>query len=268
MKTIIATIFSLLFVCSIAFAQPYHTKQAPLPCLNKKVSVVAHIVRDSFGNTGITEEEILAVMDTTNSFFSPICLSFEICEFRMIDNFQYDSLMSENHWEEMQVKYHQNNRFNLFFVTDIIYLPFDCGYADIGGIQDVTALGALVKKECVFEDTKWIAHEIGAYMGLFNTFEGNGIELVNGDNCETDGDQICDTPSDPYVLGEAIIPSYLSPQDSCRFISMKTDANGEFYKPHVANVMSQYPSYCACGFTYEQLLKMANNYLEAEDKMW
>ena len=267
MKTIVAAIFSFFFVCSCAFAQPYHTKQAPLPCLNKTVSVVAHIVRDSFGNEGITEEQILEAMDTTNGFFAPICLSFEICEFRYIDNFQYDNVMSPNYWEEMQVKYHQKNRFNLFFVNDVLFQPFDCGYADIGGIQDVNALGAIVKKGCVFAETKWIAHEIGAYFGLLDTFQGNGSELVNGDNCETDGDLICDTPSDPYVKGD-LISNYISFTDSCRFISNKLDLNSEFYKPHVANVMSQYPSFCSCGFTYEQLVRMANTYLEAADKIW
>ncbi len=267
MKTIVAAIFSLLFVCSLAYAQPYHTKQAPLPCLNKKVSVVAHIVRDSLGNPNITEDSILVAMDTTNSFFKPICLEFEICEFRYIDNFQYDLVMSPNYWEEMQVKYHQNNRLNLFFVDNIAYLPFDCGYADIAGIQEMNALGVMVKKGCVSFDTKWIAHELGAYMGLLDTFEGNGSELVNGENCETEGDEVCDTPADPYVKGE-MIANYISSQDSCRFINAKQDANGEYYKPHVANVMSQYPSFCACGFTYGQLLKMATIYQEAVDKMW
>ena len=99
-----------------------------------------------------------------------------------------------------------------------------------------------------------LVHEMGHYWGLEHTFEGNGTELADGSNCETEGDGFCDTPGDPYV---PFTPSSEWETD-CIFDWMGTDANGDFYDPDVGNIMSYYD--CACHFSYEQYLHMANLY--------
>ncbi len=49
------------------------------------------------------------------------------------------------------------------------------------------------------EDGATIAHEMGHYFGLLHTHEtANGTELVNGTNCGTAGDLLCDTPADGF----------------------------------------------------------------------
>ena len=267
MKLPIALAFSLLFVWNPLWAQDLHTRHRSLPELNKKFSIVAHLVRDTFGNVGPFEANIQNNVDTLNAYFAPIGVSFEVCEYKIIDNFQYNILDDFNLWNEMQVKFHEENRINVFFVQEILWVPFDCGFTSFGGITDPDAGGIIMKKGCTLAGSKALTHEMGHFFGLLDTFQDNGAELVNGDNCESEGDLICDTPADPYTLG-VTLNLYLDLAIPCRFIFSGTDANGEFYTPDVGNMMSYYPDNCRCGFSYQQYVNMANLYLNAEEKIW
>ena len=277
MKTLFTTLLIIVTSFQISFAQQHFTKGSPLPCLEKKFTVVAHIVRDTFGELNITEADILLAIDSLNFYFEPICASFQICEFRIIDNYQYDNPKNGNEFQQMQVKFHQKNRINMFFVNNVSWSVDPCGFATNSGIEMLEEGGILVNKSCLTPDLpapKGLPHLVGHYFGLFDTNRGQGNELVDGSNCLTAGDEICDTPSDPYVNGQDFYlpfgPPYLNGADGgCRFVyTQGLDANGEYYRTHTSNIMSQYPEYCKCGFTHEQFVKMANTYLNAEDKMW
>jgi len=272
MNTIIR--FSCLLVLFLgtfsANSQELDTRQAPLPCVDKTFSVVAHVVLDSLGEPNITEMEITDALEDANEAFAPICIRFEICEFRNIANFQYDDLDRQTtEWEELQVKYHISRRINMFFVNDFgAEEPYVCGFAGLGSITELNRSGIVIRKgDCIAPGSKTITHEFGHYFSLLHTFEGDREELVNGSNCATTGDLICDTPADPFIVGDDVA-TYVDQAQGCRFILSEQDPNGEWYAPHVGNYMSYYPSSCACGFTYEQYLKMANTYLNAPEKMW
>ncbi|MCE3279265.1 MAG: hypothetical protein K0S44_1456 [Bacteroidetes bacterium] len=260
MKYLIST---LLLIIPLAICAQ---TQERLPCIDKTFSIVVHIVMDNSPAAGITEAQILENVDSLNKRFLPICVSFEVCEFRYIHNSLYNIIKDEN-WEEMQILYNVKNRINLYYVEDIqAPVAGACGFAGLGCITNLNAEGVVIKKlaSCVGSTSKTLAHEMGHYFGLEHTFEGSGTELVNGANCLTAGDQICDTPSDPFVVGTSP-NSYVN--GNCRFISMLTDANGDFYDPMVGNIMSYYPDNCACGFTHDQYMKMAKVYL-TQIGMW
>lgn len=104
---------------------------------------------------------------------------------------------------------------------------------------------------------------MGHFFGLYNTYKGGGKELVDGSNCKTEGDKICDTPADPYIP-YIRISKYIQ---NCIFYRTLKDENGDYYQPDVGNVMSQY-IYCYCGFSFEQYMKMAENYFKAMKKHW
>ncbi len=254
-------------------AQSLLTTQAPLPCLDKKFTIVAHIVRDTFGEANIDEADILQSMDTLNIFFSPICASFEICEFNYIDNFQYDVLQDDRpEFEEMMTKYNRERRINMYFITEQEGNPL-CGFATLNGIglHSTTDVGIVILKSCVGPGQQTIPHELGHFFNLLHTFEGAddplNAELVDGSNCTTAGDEICDTPADPYVPGDAVT-DYVDVDQGCRFINRKRDGNGEYFVPDVGNVMSYYPGSCSCGFTYGQYVRMAEAYLNSPQKVW
>lgn len=268
-KIFLAASFIFLHLSTVV-GQGLHTRQAPLPCLNKTFSIVAHIVRDTFGEPNITEAAIEDALLTANEAFEPICVAFDICEFRYIDNFQYDMVeVGGPKWNELQIKHHVQRRINMFFVADIgDDNSYVCGFAGLGQITNMDAGGIVIKKgECIAPGSGTVVHELGHYFSLLHTFEGEGAELVNGDNCETEGDLICDTPADPFRVGDDPL-DYVDVDNGCRFINSRMDANGELYRPDVGNYMSYYPSACSCGFTYEQYVKMANTYLSSSPRMW
>jgi len=245
--------FNMLFSTNGA-AQGILTKQAPLPCLDRTFTIVAHVVRDTFGEPNITPEEILAAVDSMNLDFAPICVNFEICAFKDIPNFQYDDLEDGDELNEMFAYYNDEKRINMYFVSSSAE-PF-CGVATLGG-------------DCMAEGTNTLSHEMGHYFGLLHTFEGAGMpgsELVDGSNCTTAGDLVCDTPADPYMENDPV-DQYVN-QEMCRFILPAKDANDDWFVPDVGNIMSYYQSSCSCGFTHGQYLRMAATYLNSDRDNW
>jgi hypothetical protein len=246
MRPLMVALLFLMVSASIAEAQ-----RTELPCINKKFSMVVHIVRDSLGEPGISEGDITGQVDYLNTLWDTICVSFEVCEFRYIDNFQWDSLeaLGGYRWNEMLTAHEQEQRINIFYVSKIIEPPETAGFATLGGIG--SSGGSICMTKGGGSGT--LAHEMGHFWGLPHTFENPGQELANGSNCTTAGDQLCDTPADPYS-GPGI--TYVT---DCVFTWMGLDPNGEFYDPDIGNIMSYYD--CTCHFSYQQYQKMAATFL-------
>lgn len=250
----------LFIVILFCFFDAYTQTKERLPCIDKKVSVVAHIFLDSLGQTNITESQILQIFERVNIDFSPICISFEVCEFLYHENYQYDQHEREPDWAEMQNLYHVNHRLNIYYVQNINIPMGACGYAGLGAIQNPLNNGVVIMKSgsCCGLTSKTHSHELGHYFGLEHTFMDTGTtELVDASNCGTTADNICDTPADPFIKGTPVANWV----NNCRFISMARDANGAYYDPLVGNIMSYYPDECSCGFTDDQFRKMAQTYL-------
>jgi Pregnancy-associated plasma protein-A len=79
-----------------------------------------------------------------------------------------------------------------------------------------------------------LTHEVGHCLGLWHTFEGAaGNENINGSNCGVGGDQVCDTPSDPWGRGACFSRS------GCSYTGNCVDANGQTnFSPPYTNIMS------------------------------
>ena len=264
----------LVTVSSFAQIRNYTTQQAPLPCLNKEFSIVMHTVVDSFGNTGIDDPNLIAtMMESLNTAFEPICVSFKVCEERMVPNFQYNEIDSLEEWQDLLVKEHQPNRINLFLVENSLIDPVspeqEFGFATPSGITSLETGGIILNKGGIVGPHNLI-HLMGHYFSLLHTFEGAPAELVDGSNCETEGDLICDTPADRYIAPQNIYQDgWLdsNPENRCRYINPITDPNSEFYRPDVGNYMSYYED-CRCGFSHQQYLKMAETFTASNPKMW
>lgn len=257
MKISLNIFLAVLFLFPLAGeAQDLHTRAKDLPCLNKNFNVFAHIVLDSLRQTGITTAAIEADLASTNKYFAPICVTFSLCGIDTIHNYNYDSIATSQEYAEVTGYFTARDRINIF-ITGELDEPTKCGFASLGGVASNGYI--YLKKGCT---PGTLVHEMGHYFGLPHTFEGNGDELVNGSNCETAGDGLCDTPADPYDPNdeEAV---YL---DGCEFIYLGLDDNGEFYQPDVGNIMSYYG--CDCGFTRDQYLKMAETYNSSAKKLW
>lgn len=251
MHKLLLTTFFAAFISFFAQAQQYQYANESLPCLNKEFTIVAHVIRDSLGIIYHSEADIQEAVTKMNTYFKPICASFKICEFQYHNNFQYIELTSSDDpkWQEMQIKYHEENRINVYFVKG---LGSASGFADFEGITNMDSLGIVIQEPGA------IIRYMGRFFGLYPTSEG-GDELVDGSNCATAGDFICDTPADPGENDEV---------EDCIFTGTMKDVNGQYYTPDVGNVMSGYDGDCTCGFTAGQLRKMAEVYLGSDPKMW
>lgn len=252
---------SSLFLLCLALqlsAQPLAKKFKGLPCVNKTFQVHAHVILDSLGVANYTPDDLRDALAGTSEAFSHICIGFELCSIDTVQNYEFDSIATGAESAEMHQLFHHRNRINIYLASELQAPPI-CGYAALGGIAQMNN-GSVVLK-CQGAGT--LIHEMGHLFGLLHTFEGNGIELVGGSNCEEEGDLICDTPADPFVEGDEI-SEYIGP--NCEFISIKLDSMGQYYQPDVGNYMSYYP--CACGFTRDQYFKMANLFLNSDPKMW
>ncbi|MFZ6023492.1 MAG: gliding motility-associated C-terminal domain-containing protein [Bacteroidota bacterium] len=98
------------------------------------------------------------------------------------------------------------------------------------------------------------AHEMGHYLGLYHTFEG----YCSNNNCETDGDRVCDTPPDgfPNYTGACTNPMGMN---SCSTDTLSNYSNGFFLRDTAdfsLNFMDYGNGSCANLFTLGQALRM------------
>lgn len=228
------------------------------PCLDKTLSIVVHIVKDSLGKANLTEAEVEKELLNLNKAFKPICLSFKICKFEYIENFQFDTL-TESKETQLRNQYDVKNMINWYFVEFFEHKKDAAGYAYLpGGFDDV-----FLRKK-VFQNTVLI-HEMGHFFGLLHTFETkSGAELVTrkvgSSNCAITGDFLCDTEADPY-------PNAGPADDSCEVITTLKDGNGDFYLPPTDNIMSYYGS-CVHLFSKQQYQRMTDMYLNIRKYLW
>lgn len=232
-----------------------------------KLSITAHIVKKRSGSAAINESTILAAVDLMNADFAPINMSFEVCEFRYIDNWEYSYMHQDTDQAEMLVKYLQPNTINIFF-CDVLEkngpVQFPCGYAPLGIAPSEPYI--FMRKICTTSSVT-LSHEMGHFMGLYHTFEtGFGAELANGSNCATAGDLLCDTQADPNGSVYA---------GSCEYVEKSQDANGDWYYPPIGNIMSYYLPACKCpvsehggAFTPQQYNRMVDMFWTNRKDLW
>lgn len=229
---------------------------------DRTLSVTVHIAQDSLGNTGYPESTLEQPMDYLNEVFSPIGLSFKVCEIREMENFQFNDFVSEEELADIEGMYYQPNTINLYLVNEIDHFEFDivAGFAFLPGGPDIV----FVNKESMVGQSQVLVHEMGHFFGLYHTFEEDlGIELVDGSNCETTGDLVCDTEADPNDDSEN------NPAPDCNYNGQPaTDANGDFYVPPTNNYMSYYSLDCTCRFTPQQYNRMLEQYLNIRNYLW
>lgn len=243
----------LICLSSQLKGQLYYTGE-DLPCINKTFKIHVHLVLDSLGKVPVNMAELEGACETANEKFAPICARFEICQVDTIINYNFDSIPYRREYDELAVKYGHKNRINIF-ISSTTFIE----HAD--SIQPICGLGGNhIWLSCL----PALSHELGHFFGLAHTFEGSGEEMVDGSNCETHGDKICDTPADPYVIFTDL-SLYIN--SNCEFNANRVDANGDYYIPHTGNIMSYYG--CPCQeFSRGQFLRMVETYNQKYKRLW
>ena len=212
------------------------------------IPIRAHIMRTSEAEGGLSKEALDLAIADANAFYIQANIQFFLCsDINYIDNDTYYNF--DNSEENALVSDHYvDNVLNIYFAQGVTYGGGGiCGYAKFpSSSRDMI----MMANGCVDNGSTFV-HELGHYFGLYHTHETYfGRELVNGDNCETAGDQICDTPADPRL-------SYSLVTSDCEYTGEGTDTNGEAYEPDPSNLMSYSRKHCRDNFSPEQYARIA-----------
>ncbi len=234
--------------------------------VNRTLQISLHICLNSDGQPNVDQADIDDALERLNLDFKPCGLQFKYCLIQNMLDDRFDSLtVTDAYDEEAQMRsiYYEPNTINVYLVDTIGIDELDdpAGYAHFPGSPwDIIVM----EKESMSFDSHVFTHEMGHYFGLYHTFEtDNGTELVNGSNCETAGDYVCDTFADPDPDGNS------NPDDHCNYTGpLQTDSNGDWYVPPTDNYMSYYDSDCVCRFTPQQYNRMVQQYLTNRSYLW
>lgn len=201
----------------------------PLAGGPSNVAVTAHIIRQSDGNGGLTEQELTEAMDIANEYYANANISLFLYDINYIDSDDYFSFTTDRE-SEMTSLHNRANTINIYF-TNSVCAPDGsgcyCGYAYFPGGPDVI----LMDNSCTINGST-LTHELGHYFFLYHTHDTRyGSELVERPgNCDAAGDLLCDTPADPNLSGVV--------DGNCTYQGDAVDGNGEQYDPQTNNIMS------------------------------
>ncbi len=213
------------------------------------IPMTLHNMRNTNGTGGVDPLTTLEVFCEVIEFYAQHDINLYIHEMKTWDN---DNWTTDQALGTIKLITAEDNTVNIYNFRD---LPGLCGY--FTPQYDVLALTG--NSQCYTQET--IIHELGHYFALPHTFfgfEGTGSncgvyvtsgERVDGSNCATSADRICDTPPDNSA-DRIPCPG----GNGCQMY----DRDGVAFFPDVTNIMSYFFDNCVNQFTEGQRAVMHN----------
>jgi hypothetical protein len=235
--------------------QDFFQKQYAKATKSKKtvnnIPIKIHIIRESDGTKGLTEDELKDAIDNLNTIYTDSYMQFYIYEgVNYIDGIKDYTHFKKGEEKTLTETYYVPGIINIYFTNYIENTSEQsiCGY----GINQKNLNVILMKNACAKNNSS-LAHEMGHVFSLVHTHgpwnSKLTTELVDGSNCDTDGDGICDTPADPRL-------STQNTNSNCEYIGNQTDSKGDLYVPDTENIMSYSRKSCRGYFSEQQLARM------------
>jgi hypothetical protein len=211
-----------------------------------KIPVGVHIVKNIKGSAGVNTVDIYNSLSAANVYFKNIGIRFYIDSLDYINDYNYSYVTYNYNRIELLTKYATANKINLYLVDSIkMGTTLSYGFTYFPNVTDSNFI--FLNKS--YLSSASLSTMLGHFMGLLSTHESNGgAELVSESNCAASGDFICDTYADPDLFSLVV--------DTCKYTGTAKDANGKFYVPSVANIMSNSLDNCKCVFTTLQYRRM------------
>lgn len=219
-----------------------------------RVPVLFHRIADENGNGAVSEADCASALVELNALYASGRIVFEECESpRLIVDSNFYNYEYNDEFE-MRQAHEVSGVINVFIPNTATTSSGGqvCGYAYLPPTRrDLT----LVAKSCFTNGTTF-PHEVGHFLGLYHTHGTSNCgsltdELVDGSNCDTFGDDVCDTPADPNLLG-IDCDRYVVDRD-CIYTGTEVDANGDAFAPDTRNIMSYSRKACRQYFSAGQL---------------
>jgi hypothetical protein len=211
------------------------------------VPIAAHIVRTSAGSGGMPMEQLAQAMIDANMHFADTGIGFYILSLDYIDDdFYYSGIQYQGDIDALRQTNVVADAINIYFTP---VLPGLCGissftFSAVQGIVMANGCTGLPSNHTTF------SHELGHYFNLYHTHETAwGLEYVDGTNCGSAGDLLCDTPADPNLSGVTT---------GCVYTGGATDPHGDPYVPDVSQLMSYAPPECPDNFSPQSVAKVVN----------
>ena len=201
-----------------------------------------HIFRNSSGEMTLSVSETQNMTNMLNNAYAIANIQFYSCDNVDVitNNNYYDFTLSQS---SGLAEYDNPNAINVYLFNTIS--NYDNSYAGYGYFPWSGTNRVYIAKNYANETT--VLHEFGHYFGLLHTHDTqNGEELIDGSNCETAGDKICDTPADPGLNFNNSVDC------NCNYIGNETQ-NGIPYSPSTINIMSYSRRECRTQFTSGQI---------------
>ena len=229
------------------------------------VPMSIHIVRYDDGSGGLPQSRIDTAIEDLNDHVADTRLRFFQSGGTI---YMDDSDFAELDWDEfcdLVAIDPVPDTVNIYFVPDFIDW---CGRSSYTWSR---CQGVVMDNECTAtsSDHSTFSHELGHYFDLLHTHETYfGAECVDGSNCSTDGDRLCDTEADPKLYDSE--KDVCLVDDDCQYIGAAADAcgSGVPYDPPTSNLMSYSRHSCRDHFSHEQLSVFASKaHNEREDHL-
>lgn len=196
------------------------------------VNIKFHIVRETNGTGGFNASQIPNLINYINQFYNSLSINVASAGFDYINNsalFNIDDVgNSSTEFNQLITNNNVSNAINFYIVNSAASYN--------GRAGNIISNNLVVKVDRVFTTTS--PHEIGHCFNLLHTFQGTAAgtggcsENINGSNCSSCGDNVCDTPADAG------------------------NGNTSGYTPDLTNIMSYY--FTRDHFTEQQGTRMRN----------
>ena len=223
----------------------------------RKISLYMHIIVVDYTSTS-TPAQLQMMVSDANQYFASANMEFIIC------GFEYVYLAPNiSGWSGPLMSYlaQNNDKYGYINVYTTDNIPGAAAVATFpgpGSPDQIFMGGELFSNNFPMSSTAAIfAHELGHIFSLQHTHANiagpvGTDELVNGSNCSTSGDFLCDTPADPNLIA---LPNRVDSLCVYRD-SVTTDLNGDLFNPDTRNIMSATRHFCYDHFSPMQLSQM------------
>lgn len=212
------------------------------------IDVFFHIVRETNGTGGFNPSNINAVVNNLNQAFNPHKIYINNVGVGFINNSTFYNLTNNQQFNNLIATNSNPNAINFYLVNS----------APWSGATYILSRALVVVNGDALKATS--PHELGHCLNLEHTHRGSGscndfggcAENINGSNCSSCGDYVCDTPADPCLWGQV--------NSNCQYIG------GGGFNPDVTNIMSYRSDIfteCRTNFTNGQAIRMRGALLNA-----
>jgi len=219
------------------------------------IPIKAHIIRTTAGTGGLSVTQLNNAIADMNILYANAEIEFYLCDgINYIDDDNYYSFET-NEENALTTANNVTGLINIYFTNSVVSSSSGsglCGYAYFPGGPETI----LMNNNCA-TNSSTLSHEMGHFFSLYHTHGTSNStltdELVNGSNCETSGDFICDTPADPKL-------SYGNVTPACIYTGTEIDSNGDTFVPDPNNIMSYSRKTCRTVFSPLQYARIYASY--------